>query len=102
MVKMKASIQPADGKTNDCFRVDWFLSDHNTGSETKELMRYSVTAEDIKRASKWRELDQLRRNYIHALIVTAIKMLETERRRMYKTTNFVQKHIQENFSTDAH
>ena len=55
------------------------------------------TEEVIKRASKKRDLDELRRDYIQEKSFTVIEMWECEWWRFYKTATFVKLHIRENF-----
>ena len=57
----------------------------------------SLTEEDIKRGSRRRELDELRRGYIQEKGFTVIEMWECECWRIYKTTTIVKLHIRENF-----
>ena len=57
----------------------------------------SLTEEDIKRGSRKRELDELRRGYLQEKGFTVVEMLECEWWRLYKTTTNVKLHIQENF-----
>ena len=92
-------------KKIDCFRVDGFCSHCNTALEALgcfyhfcpcQELRSSLTEEDIKRGSKRRELDELRRNYIQEKGFTVIEMWECERWRLYKTTTNAKLHIREN------
>ena len=57
-----------------------------------------LTEEDIKRGSRRRELDELRRSYIQQKGFTVIEMWECEWWRLYKITANVKLHIRENFS----
>ena len=52
----------------------------------------------MKRGSKKKELDELRRNYIQEKEFTAIEMCECEWWRLHRTTTFLKPHVQENFS----
>ena len=60
-------------------------------------LRPSPTEEDIKRGSRRRELDELRRSYIQEKGFTVIERWECEWWRLYKTMTNVQLHIGENF-----
>ena len=60
-------------------------------------LRPSLTEQDIKRGSKKRELDELRRDYLEKKGFTVIEMWEYEWWRLYKTTSNVKLHIRENF-----
>ena len=57
----------------------------------------SPTEEDIKRGSRKRELDELRRGYIQEKNFTVIEMWECEWWRLYKTATIVKLHIRKNF-----
>ena len=79
----------------DCFSVDGFCSHCNTVFEAKgcfyhffpcQELRPSLTEEDIKRGSRKRELDELRRNYTQQKGFTVIEMWECEWWRPYRTT----------------
>ena len=104
-VKLKASLQQAD-KKNDCFTVDGFCSHCNTVFEAMgcfyhfcpcQELRLSLTEEDIRRGSKKRELDALRRHYIQEKGFKLIEMWECEWWRLYKTANTVKQHIRKHF-----
>ena len=60
-------------------------------------LRPSLTEEDIRRGSKKRELDALRRLYIQKKGYKGIEMWECEWWRLCKTSNTVKKHIREHF-----
>ena len=60
-------------------------------------LRSSLTEEDIKRGSRRRELDELRRSYIQEKSFTVIEMWECEWWRLYKTTSEIKLHIRQNF-----
>ena len=60
-------------------------------------LRPSLTEEDIKRGSRKRELDELRRYYLQEKVFSVIEMWECEWWRLYKTTPNVKLHIGENF-----
>ena len=60
-------------------------------------LRPSLTEEDIKRGSRNRELDELRRGYIQEKGSTVIEKWECEWWRLYKTTTNVKLHLRENF-----
>ena len=62
-----------------------------------EVLRPSLTEEDIQRGSKKRELHALRRNFIQNKGFKVIEMWECEWWRLYKTTNTVKQHIREHF-----
>ena len=57
----------------------------------------SLTEEVIKRGSRRRELDELRRGYIKEKSFTVIEMWECEWWRLYKTTTGIKIYIRENF-----
>ena len=93
-------------KKIDGFSVDGFCSHCNTVFEAMgcsyhfcpcQELRPSLTEEDIKRGSRRRELDELRRDYIQQKVFTVIEMWECEYWRHYKTTTNVKLHIRENF-----
>ena len=93
-------------KKIDRFSVDGFCSHCNTVFEAMRCfyhfcscqeMRPSLIEEDIKRGSRRRELDELRRGYIQEKSLTVIEMWECEWWRLYKTTTNVKQHIPENF-----
>ena len=58
-------------------------------------LRPSLTEEDIKRGSRKRQLDELRRGYIQKRGFTVIEMWECEWWRVDKTTTNVKLHIRE-------
>ena len=60
-------------------------------------LRPSLTEEDVKRGSRRRQLDELRRSCIQEKGFTVIEMWECEWWRLYKTTSNVKLHIRENF-----
>ena len=91
-------------KRIDCSSVDGFCSHCNTVYEAMgsfyhfcpcQQLRPSLTDEDIKRGSRKRELDELRRGYIQKKGFTVIKMWECECWRLYKTINIVNLHNRE-------
>ena len=93
-------------KKIDLFSVDEFCSHCNTDFEAMggfyhfcpcQELRPSLTEEDIKRGSRRRDLDELRRGYIQEKEFTVIEMWECEWWRLYKTTTNVKLHIRENF-----
>ena len=105
-VKLKASLQQADRKKNDCFSVNGFGSHCNTVLEAMgcfyhfcpcQELRPSLTEEDIQRGSKKRELDALRRHYIQEKGFKVREMWECECWRLYKTTKIVKQRIREHF-----
>ena len=59
-------------------------------------LRPFFTEEDIKRGSKERELDGLRRHFMQDKGSTVIEMWECEWWRLYKTTTSDKLHIREN------
>ena len=88
----------------DRFNVDGFCSHCNTVFEAMgcfyhfcpcQGLRPTLTEEDIKRGSRKRELDELRRGYIQEKGFTVIEMWECEWWRLYKTTNNVKLHIRQ-------
>ena len=93
-------------KKIDHFSVDGFCSHCNTVFEAKHCfyqfcpcqeLRPSLTEEDIKRGSRRREIDELRRGYIQEKGFTVIEMWDCEWWRLYKTSTNVKLHIRENF-----
>ena len=93
-------------KKIDCFSNDGFCSHCNTVFEAMgcfyhfcpcQELRPSLTEEDIKRGSRRRELDELRRGYIQENGFTVIEMWECEWWRLYKTTTKVKLHVLEHF-----
>ena len=93
-------------KKIDRFSVDGFCSHCNTLFEAMgcfyhfcpcQELRSSLTDEDIKRGSRRRELDELRRSYIQEKGFTVIELWECEWWRLYKTTSKVKLHIREIF-----
>ena len=94
-------------KKTDRFSVDGFCSHCNTVFQAMgcfyhfcpcQELRPSLTEEDIKRGSKKRELDELRRGNIQEKGLTVIKMWECECWRHYKTTTNDKLHVRENFA----
>ena len=84
-------------KKIDRFSVDVFCSHCNNVFEAMgcfyhfcpcQELRPSLTEENIKRGSKKRELDELRRGYIQEKGFTVIKMWECEWWRLYNRENF--------------
>ena len=93
-------------KKIDRFSVDGFCSHCNTVFEAMgcfyhffpcQELRSFLTEEDVKRGSRRRELDELRRSYIQEKGFTVIEMWECEWWRLYKTTNTVKQYIREHF-----
>ena len=93
-------------KTIDCFSVDGFCSHCKTVFEAMvcfyrfcpcQVLRPSLTEEEIQRDSKNRELDALRRHYIQEKRFKVIEMGECEWWRLYETTNTVKQNIREHF-----
>ena len=93
-------------KNIDCFSVDGFCSHCNTVFEAMgcfyhfcpcQDLHSSLTEEYIKRASRKRELDELRRGYIKEKSFIVIEMWDCEWWILYKTTTNVKLHIRENF-----
>ena len=104
--KIESFYNTGRQKKNDCFSVDGFCSHCNTVFEAMgcfyhfcpcQELRPSFTEEDIKRGSRKRELDELRRSYIQEKGYTVIEMWECEWWRFSKTTNNVKLQIRENF-----
>ena len=94
-------------KKSDRFSVDGFCFHCNTVFEamgcfyhfrTCQELRPTLTEEDIKRGSRRRELDELRRGFIQEKGFTVNDMWECEWWRLYKTTTNVKLHIRANFS----
>ena len=70
-------------KKNDCFNVDGFCSHCNTVFETMSCLYHfspcqELQPEDMKRGSKKRELDELKRGYIQEKGFTVFEMRESE------------------------
>ena len=93
-------------KKIDCFSVDVFFSHCNTVFEAMgcfyhfcpcQELRPSLTEQGLRRRSKRRELDALRRHYIQEKGFKVIEMWECELWRLYKTTSTVEQHIREHF-----
>ena len=85
-------------KKTDCFSVDGFCSHCNTVFEAMgcfyhfcpcQELRPSLTEEDIKRSSRKRELDELRRGYIREKVFNVTGMWDCEWWKLYKTTPIV-------------
>ena len=104
--KLESFFTTGRQKKIDCFSVDGFCSHCNTVFEAVgsfyhfcpcQLLRPSLTEEEIQRGSKKRELDALRRHYIQEKGFKVIEMWECEWWRLYKTTNTVKQHIREHF-----
>ena len=101
------SFNTTDRQTKiDCFSVHGFCSHSNTVFDATgcfypfchcQELHPSLTEEDIKRGSRKRELDELRRCYIHEKSFTVIEMWESEWWRPYKIANNVKLHIRELF-----
>ena len=93
-------------KKNNRFSVNGFCSHCNTAFEAMgcfyhfrscQELRPSLTEDDIKRGSRRRELDELRRDYIQQKGFNVIEKWECEWWRLYKTTTNDKLHIRENF-----
>ena len=93
-------------KKIDCFSVDGFCSHCNTVFEAMvcfyhfcpcQELQPSISGEDIKRSSRKRELNELRRGYIQEKGFIVIEMWECEWWRLYKKTTNVKLHIRESF-----
>ena len=104
--KLESSYTTGRQKKNDRFSADGFCSHYNTAFEAMgcfyhfcpcQELRSSLTEEDIKRGSRKRELDELRRSYIQEKRFTVKELWECEWWRLYKTTSKVKLHIRENF-----
>ena len=104
--KIESFYTTSRQKKIDRFSVDGFCSHCNTVFEAMgcfyhfcpcQELRSSLSEEDIKRGSRRRELDELRRSYIQEKGFTVIEMRECEWWRLYKTTSNVKLHIRENF-----
>ena len=89
-------------KKIDRFSVDGFCSHCNTVFQAMgcfyqfcscQELRPSLSEEDIKRGSRRRELNELRRGYKREKGFTVNEMWECEWRRLYKTTTNVELHI---------
>ena len=104
--KIESFYTTGSQKKIDRFSVVGFCSHCNTVFETMgcfyhfclcQELRSSLTEEDIKRGSRRRELDELRRSYILEKGFTVTEMWECEWWRLYKNTSNVKLHIRENF-----
>ena len=93
-------------KKIDRFSVVGFCSHCNTVFEAMgcfyhfcpcQELRPSFTEEDVKRGSRIREFDELRRSDIQEKCFTVNEMWECEWWRLYKTTANVKLYIRENF-----
>ena len=93
-------------KKIDRFSADGFCFHCNTVFEAMgcfyhfcpcQKLRSSLTEEDIKRGSRRRELDELRRSFIQEKGFTFLEMWESEWWRLYETTSNVKLYIGENF-----
>ena len=94
-------------KKIDSFSVDGFCSHCNTVFEALgcfyhfcpcQELRFSLTEEDIRRGSKKKELDALRRHYIQEKGYKVVEMWECEWWRLYKISNTVEQHIRHTFT----
>ena len=104
--KIESFYTTGTQKKIDRFSVDGFCSHCKTVFEAMgcfyhfcpcQELRSSLTQEDIKRGSRRREPDELRRSHIQEKGFTVIEMWECEWWRLYKTTSNVKLHIWENF-----
>ena len=93
-------------KKIDRFSVDGFCYQCSTVFEAmvcfyhfcpRQELRPSLTEEGVKRGSRRRELDELRRSHIPEKGFTVNEIWEYEWRTLYKTTANVKLHIRENF-----
>ena len=98
-------------KKIDCFSVDVFCSHCNTVFEAMGLIFHfcpcqelcpSLTEKDIKRGSRKRELDALKRHYIQGKNFKVGEMWECEWWRLYKNTNTLEKISKNTFLTGVH
>ena len=85
--KVESFYTTGSQKQNDYFSVDGLCSHCNTVIETMgcfyhfypcQELRLSLTEEDVKRGSKKRELDELRRRYIQEKDFAVIEMWECD------------------------
>ena len=104
--KIESLYTTCGQKKIDHFSVVGFCSHCNTVIEaigcfyhfcTCQQLRPSLTEEDIKRGSRKRELDELRRDYIQEKSFTVIELWESEWWRLYRTTTSVNLHIRDKF-----
>ena len=104
--KTESFLTTGRQKKIDCVSVDGFCSHCNTVFEAIgcfyhfcpcQELRPSLTEEEIQRGSKKRELDALRRHYIHEKGFKVFELWECKWWRLYKTTNTVKQHIREHF-----
>ena len=104
--EIESSYTTGRQKKIDRFSVDGFCSLCNTVFEALGCFYHfcpcqelpsSLTEEDVKRGSRRRELDELRRSYIQDKSFTVIEKWECEWWRLYKTTTNVKLHIPEKF-----
>ena len=104
--KIESSYTTRRQKKIDRFSVDGFCSHGNTVFQARgcfdrfflcQELRPFLNQEDIKRGSRRRELDELRRCYIQEKGFTVNELWEREWWRLYKTTTNVKLHIQKIF-----
>ena len=104
--KIESFYNTGREKKIDRFSVDGFCSHCNTAFEAMacfyhfchcQELRSSLTEEDIKRGSRRRELDELRRSYIQEKGFFVVAMWACKWWRLYKTTSNVKLHIREIF-----
>ena len=103
---MRALYFTGRQKKIDRFSVDGFCSLCKTVFEAMgcfyhffpgQELRPSVMKEGIKRGSKKKEFDELRRSYIQKKVFTVNEMWECDWRRLYKTSTNVKLHNRGNF-----
>ena len=93
-------------KIIECFKADGFCAHCNTVFEAMGCIYHycpcqkapsSLTADDIKRGNKRREMDQMRKQYIKEKGYNVDEMWECEWWNLYKTTMCVKVHLRESF-----
>ena len=104
--KIESFYTTGTQKKRHCFKVDGFWAHCKTVFEAMccfyhycpcQEARRSLTAEDIKRGNKKRELDQMRKQFIKEKGYNVVEMWECEWWNLYKATTCVKEHLRESF-----
>ena len=104
--KIESFYTTGPQKKIECFKVDGFCAHCNTVFEAMgcfyhycpcQEARPSLTEEDIERANKKGEMDQMRKQYIKEKGYNVVEMWECEWWNLYKTTTCVKQHLRESF-----